>query len=83
MPIPESIGIVMPENYSEERFLERADTELKWSIWPRRCRVSGCWIWLTRAYRVEFIIRGPGDPAIWTRWYSRPEMLLLKLKHGV
>ena len=83
MPIPESIRLEMPENYSEERFLKRANTEVKWSLWPRRCHVSGRWVWLTQAYCAMFVISGPGDPAVWTRWYSRPEMLMLKLKYGV
>ena len=80
MPIPENIGIVMPENYSDKRFLERADTEVKWALWPRRCHVSGRWLWLTQAYCAMFVINGPGDPAIWYRWYSNKEYLVLKLK---
>ena len=80
MPIPENIGIVMPDNYSEERFLERARPELKWSLWPRRCHSSGQWLWLTLAYRAQYVIRGPGDAAVWTRWYGRKEMIVLKLK---
>lgn len=79
MPIPE---FHMPENYSDERFLSQQDPELKWSLWPRRCQVSGQWLWLTLAYRAQYTITGPGDPAIWIRWYSRTEMLVLKLKHG-
>ena len=79
-PIPENIGIVMPENYTEERFLERARPELKWSLWPRRCHSSGRHLWLTQAYRARYVIKGPGDDAVWTRWYSREEMLVLKLK---
>jgi len=82
MPIPESISIAGPENYSDKRFLERADTEVKWSLRPRRCHVSGRWLWLTQAYRAVFVIHGPGDPAVWHRWYSTTEMLILKLKHG-
>lgn len=80
MPIPENIKLEMPENYTDERFLSRAETELKWSLWPRRCYVSHRWLWLTVAYCADYIICGPGDPAIWTRWYSRKEMLVLKLK---
>ena len=80
MPIPENISITMPDSYSEERFLERANAELKWSLWPRRCHVSGRWVWLTPAYRARYVIKGPGDDAVWTRWYSCKEMLLLKLK---
>jgi hypothetical protein len=80
MPIPENIGIVMPDDYSEERFLERARTDLKWSFWPRRCHSGGRWMWLTPAYRARYVIKGPGDDAVWTRWYSREEMIVLKLK---
>ena len=76
MPIPE---LNMPENYSEQRFLEHADTEVKWSLWPRRCHASGRWLWLTLAYRATFVITGPGDPAIWYRWYNRKEMLVLRI----
>jgi hypothetical protein len=80
MPIPENIRLEMPENYTDERFLSRAETELKWLLWPRRCHVSRKWMWLTVAYCADYIISGPGDPAIWTRWYSQEEMLVLKLK---
>ena len=83
MPIPESIGIVMPEDYSQELFLIKANTEVKWSLWPRRCHASGQWLWLAPAYRAQYVITGPGDPAVWTRWYSCTEMLMLKLKYGV
>jgi hypothetical protein len=77
LPIPEHIG---PDNYDDRQFLQRAQTELKWSLVPRRCHISSRWIWLTLAYCADYIISGPGDPAVWTRWYSREEMLLLKLK---
>ena len=77
MPIPEHIG---PDDYDDRQFLQRAQTKLKWSLVPRRCHVSGQWMWLTLAYCADYIISGPGDPAVWTRWYSREEMLVLKLK---
>ena len=78
MPIP--MQIYMPTDYTDKRFLSQDDTELVWSLWPRRCHVSGKLLWLTLAYRARYVITGPGDPAIWVRWYSRKEMLLLKLK---
>lgn len=77
MPIPE---LTMPENYSHKRFLERALVNRKWSIWPRRCSVSQRWVWFTRAYCATYAIHGPGEPAVWVRWYSDQEMLVLKLK---
>ena len=82
MPIPESIGIPMPDNYDDKQFLSRSIIDLKWSLWPRRCHVSGRWLWLKQAYRAMYVITGPGDPCIWFRWYSNTEYLMLKLKHG-
>ena len=69
-----------PDLYDHKRFLDRAETELKWSLWPRRCHVSNTLLFFTPAYRAMYVITGPGDPAIWYRWYSRNEMLVLKLK---
>ena len=77
MPIPE---MTMPDNYSHKKFLERAYINLKWCLWPQRCHVNNKWLWLTQAYRAMYVIHGPGDPAIWVRWYSGEEMLVLKLK---
>ena len=81
LPIPQYIqDFNMPTDYDDKRFLSQNDTELKWLLWPRRCHVSRRWMWLTLAYCARYVITGPGDPAIWTRWYSRKEMLVLKLK---
>ena len=80
MPIPE---LCMPDNYDDKRFLSQGYNQLTWSLWPRRCHVSGRWLWLTQAYRAMYIINGPGEPAVWIRWYSSTEMMILKLKHGV
>jgi hypothetical protein len=77
LPIPEHIG---PDEYDDRHFLGRAKIEFTRSLMPRRCHVSRKWMWLTHAYCADYIISGPGDPAIWTRWYSCKEMLLLKLK---
>ena len=82
MPIPESISIPMPDDYEDEKFLSRAYVDPKWCWWPQRCHASGRWMWLTSAYRAQYVITGPGDPAIWYRWYSNTEYLMLKLKHG-
>ena len=70
----------MPDDYSEGKFLERAHINLQRCLWPRRCHVTNKWMWLTQVYRAMYVITGPGDPCIWTRWYSNPEYLILKLK---
>jgi hypothetical protein len=80
LPIPEYIGPAMPDTYNDQRFLSRAWTHLKFVWWPCRCHVSGRWLWLTHAYRADYVITGPGEPASWTRWYSSTEFLILKLK---
>ena len=70
----------MPDDYEDERFLSQGAPDLKWSLWPRRCHISRKWMWFTLAYRAMYVIHGPGDPAIWIRWYSNTEMMILKLK---
>jgi hypothetical protein len=75
------IGTDMPDSYNDKDFLARAWTRLKLVLWPKRCHVSGKWMWLTRAYCADFVICGPGEPAVWTRWYSESEFLILKLKY--
>jgi hypothetical protein len=79
--MPTSFEICYPSDYSDERFLSRAWTHLKFLLWPRRCHVSNRWLWLTTAYRADYVITGPGEPAVWTRWYSSAEFLLLTLKY--
>jgi hypothetical protein len=78
LPIP--MQIYMPTDYDDKRFLGRALTSLRWCLWPRRCQVSRKWMWLTPAYRAMYVINGPGEPAIWFRWYSTTEFLILQLK---
>lgn len=80
LPIPEYIG---PEGYNNKEFLSRAYINLKFVWWPRRCHVTKKWLWFTFAYRTMYGIAGPGEPAIWIRWYSSEEMLILKLKYGI
>ena len=80
--MPILMQIYMPTDYDDRRFLRRATTSLRWCLWPRRCQVSRKWMWLTPAYRAMYVITGPGDPAIWYRWYSTTEFLILQLKHG-
>ena len=70
----------MPTDYEDKRFLSQGNYKLVWCLWPRRCQVSRRWMWFTLAYRARYIVTGPGDPAVWTRWYSNEEMIILKLK---
>jgi hypothetical protein len=79
--VPMPFEIYYPSDYDDKRFLARAWTYLKFVWWPKRCHVSGKWLWFTFAYRADYVITGPGDPAVWTRWYSSTEFLLLKLKY--
>jgi hypothetical protein len=78
--MPMSELYTTPDEYDDKRFLSQGYCQLSWSLWPRRCHVSKKWLWLTCAYRAMYSISGPGDPAIWIRWYSNTEMLILKLK---
>jgi hypothetical protein len=79
LPIPDYIGHD-PDRYNDRDFLSRAWCNLKFAWWPHCCHASGRWLWFTHAYRADYVITGPGEPAVWTRWYSSEEMLIAKLK---
>lgn len=81
--MPESIpgAGAGPGGCSDQLFVEYADLELTWCLWPRRCSVSGQRLWLVRAWRANQVIHLTGSHnATWTRWYSRNELLMLKLQ---
>lgn len=62
--------------YSEEKiFLSQARWQLKRSLWPRRCQVSGRSIWLRLAYRGIAVWTGPDDSVREVKWLSRQEFL--------
>ena len=53
----------------------------KFSLWPRKCRVSGKSIWFRVAYRVRHTDFGwDMDEYHVDRWYSTPEFIILRLK---
>ena len=64
-----------------ESFFERANWQLKFALLPRRCMFSDKIIWLELAYRGVGIWTGPGDSIIETRWATKDEYLIWRLKH--
>lgn len=58
-------------------------TELKFVVWPRRCRISNKLIWLEKAYKKTAMWTGPGDHIFEHRWYKKDEYLIAKLKGGI
>lgn len=88
MAILDQISLtVMP--FDSIIFLDHAVFQDRWCFWPRRCCISGRWLFGTRA------VRGRADgffEAVYTesttgfwkpveyRWYHREEVLILLLK---
>lgn len=58
-------------------------TELKFVFFPRRCHLSGKYIWLKRGYKKTAMYTGPGDPIFEHRWFSKDEYLIAKLKGDI
>ena len=54
--------------------------ELKFSLLPRRCYLSGKWIWLQYAYKLTRIWTGPGEPIVEHRWHDKLEHIIWQLK---
>ncbi len=54
--------------------------QIKLSLIPRRCYYTNKIIWLEFAYVGTAMQTGPGEPVFITRWVSRNEFLIAKLK---
>jgi hypothetical protein len=61
-------------------FDDRAVFTLQYCIWPRRCYITGRWLFCTLAMHGRRTITGPGDPVYEDRWYHRDEHLIMLLK---
>lgn len=48
--------------------------------WPRRCAISGKWVWIKPAIRVRRMITGPGDPVIIDHWVEAKTFTFQSLK---
>lgn len=59
---------------SYDYFWDRANVELKFSFWPRKCYESKKRIF-GPAYRARRIITGPGEPVVEDRWLAKDEYL--------
>ncbi len=54
--------------------------QLKFTLIPRRCYVTGRTMWLELAYCITAMWTGPGTPAYEYRWYDKDEYLVARLK---
>lgn len=55
-------------------------TQYKFILWPRRCHISGKFIWLKYAYVKTAMYTGPGEPIFEHRFYDKQEFLVNRLK---
>ena len=63
----------------DEWYYQRATWKKTFALIPRRCDLSGRWIW-GRHIRGTRFITGPGDPVIISIWNHRHEHTLYRLK---
>ena len=68
---------------ADESFYYRATWQLKFLWLPRRCALSGKWVWLEFAYQGTAVWTGPGSPVIEYKWHKSTEHIIWQLKHGV
>lgn len=77
-------GYVSSDEMNFTTWMERASTELKLCLWPKRCYKTNKLLWLKYAYRTSCYYRaGDIDFIREDRWYSKNEFLVLRLKYGV
>ena len=96
MPIPERVSVAGGFNYKRKKnmgyrgsdemntatWLDEADVDLKLCVWPRKCCVSGRWMYFERAYKTTRTWTGPGTPIQEHRWYARHEYLMWMIKYS-
>ena len=67
-------------DYEYDPFDRRADFVRMFAWRPRRCWISGRWLWLTHVIQGQAVWFGPGNPWFEYRYYSEAEYLIEKLK---
>ncbi len=58
-------------------------TKLTFILIPKRCHLTGKYLWLTMAYEQTAMWTGPGEPTFEYRYYDRNEFLTEKIKGNV
>jgi hypothetical protein len=71
--IPKAISL-------EDAFYRRAIWKLRFSFWPRRCKISNKLIWLKRGYEGVAMWTGPGDPVFEVHWHDKNAHMIYELK---
>lgn len=62
-------------------WIDKAKTELKFCILPKRCKLSGRVMWFERAYRSRRYFReGDMDIRREDRWFDPDAFMILRLK---
>lgn len=73
----------------EDYWQEHMSMYYKWSSWktsrpllPRRCNLTGRWLWLKPAMFGTRMITGPGTP-VWEKyWVDAEAFMMHKIKYG-
>jgi hypothetical protein len=53
---------------------------LRYLWWPKRCNLSGQWLWLCWAYQGEAILKGTGVTLFEFRYHDSTEHIIWLLK---
>jgi hypothetical protein len=73
-------GMFDPMVQTYDPFDDRAMFTLQYCLWPRRCYLTGKWLFMTECTRGRRIIMGPGTDVIEDRWYDQKEYTMMILK---
>lgn len=57
--------------------------ELKFTILPKKCYITGKILWLEYAYKQTAMWTGPGDPIFEYRWCDKTEFLVARIKGDI
>ena len=51
-------------------------------LWPRRCAITGKWLWIKPAIRTRRLLTGPGDPIDVICWAEPKSYTMLVLANS-
>lgn len=63
-------------------YYKRSTWQVARPWWPRRCNLTGRWLWLRPAMLGTRLITGPGTPVEERYWVDANELMLHKIKYG-
>lgn len=65
--------------YNDSFKRHRIESRYARPLLPKRCIITGRWLWLNKSYKETAMWTGPGDAVFETVWFDKNAYLIAKL----